>query len=213
VFQPLRRNVEEIEFSAPPPKKGKGKLEIQAPKASKSASVLGKIPPVEAGAFKPRAWQEWLEAMSIPRKILNRLWGTLALAGTLLLLGTALAGRSGAGREHPGQIPYQNVTLRLTGQACLQDSHSLTGLKLTFHLPEIPLDLQEDLGKLADHSERGDFVYEIGFSSQKVPNYCVVSASCTGYATTESREIPLTCNPLEASVPPILLSPARRGRR
>ncbi len=203
--------LQEIEFTPPPSKKGGGKIEIHAAPA-RARSGPRKIPPVTRGTFRPRAFQEWLEALSIPRRVLNGLWGTLGVLGVLVLIGQAVASHGKPKSPLPGQVAYQNVSLRISGQACLQDTSSLTGVKVTLHLPEIPLDLQEEIGKLKDTGERGDFVYETNFSSQKVPTYCIISASCKGYDTKDTKELPLSGQPLTATGPALVLTPTRTRR-
>jgi hypothetical protein len=183
-----------------------------APAARAQPGRPDKIPRVAAGNFRPRALQEWLEALTIPRKFLNTVWGSLGVLGILVLIGQAVSSHSPKPKV-PGQVAYQNVSLRISGRACLSDSSSLTGIKVTMHLPEIPLDLQEELSKLEDTKDNGDFVFETSFSSQKVPTYCIMSASCTGYATKDSKELPLTGQPLSASAPPLVLTPARSTPR
>lgn len=203
----------EIDFSPPPARKGgPGKIEVHAAPASRSRPGPRKIPRVTAGAFRPRAFQEWLEALMIPRRFLNMVWGTLAVLGMLVMIGQAVSSHSARKDQPPGQVAYHNVTLKIGGSAALSDASSVTGVKVTLHLPEIPLDLQEDLSKIKT-TDRGDFVYETSFSSQKVPTYCIITASCKGYDSKDTKELPLTGDPLAVEAPPLLLTPTRATKR
>lgn len=126
-----------------------------------------------------------------------------ALAGLgLMLWAVSLLGLS-PNASSPETAAVQNITVKVTGQACLQDSRSLEGLKVMLHLPQVPLDVEQELTKVAT-SERGDFVLETTFQSDDAPTWCTVSARCRGYAEKTTRELTLGGS-LEAQAPPLVL--------
>jgi len=165
-----------------------------------------RIPRVEEQSYRPFTWQERWEALTVPPHIRMGVCGALAGLGIMLWAVSLLGITTDPGTAAPESAAPQKVSVRVTGQACLQDSSSLEGVKVVLHLPEVPLDVERELAKVASN-ERGDYVLETTFEDVHAPTRCSVSVRCRGYAEKSSGSLSLTgSGPLEARAPSLVLT-------
>ncbi len=126
----------------------------------------------------------------------------LALVGLLVAIGYGLSNREPelARTDEP---QYETVKLSIRGKVD-PFAGGLTDIRLVFHMPEIPLDLERSEDFLATD---GTYHLEYEFTSTKVPNYCTLTVEKEGFKSAKIERQMLKGDPLTATMPIARLYP------
>lgn len=171
---------------------------------SRRIEVAESSPPTAPAPGPPGARSRPGLRWRLPRTLLESILGIAAVAGLLLLAGGSFRGDGPAPRAHPTS---REVRLRLTGSVRLADGGDVAGARLSFRLPQIPLNLERTAREVLVDPRTGQFRLELDFATRNLPGFCSLTVEKDGYASRTVPDVPLQGEPLTGRFPEVVLEP------
>lgn len=143
---------------------------VDAPKPNRP-----KIERAATRGYKPGV-AEIMETVNVNPERRNVGLYIIALLGLAVAVFHGLGERRKAQANEAKQIQYEKVSLEVKGR--VNGVQEPEEVKLVFHFPEVPLDLERSAAELL--AEDGTFVMKYEFESQRVPTYVTLTVRPPG---------------------------------